>query len=925
MTQRRRSLLFLGMVIGLLAASLVAIALKPTVLGLDLKGGSRLLYQAVPSPAVPNPGTADIDRTISVIDRRVNAFGVAEPEIQREGTDQISIALAGITDPKQLEDLVKPAIMNFFDYETSVVGNATLGNPDATNQFDVFKAATKLSPLDIKGMAPTFWLFGPGPTRSLLVGPSQSKADLLDAFKRLPDQKDQPKPKLSETETVTLPAGYLPVAQNPPSSQDYDKSASTQYLIFRNRPSVPGSDFIGAQPRVGNGGTVVVLEFTDAGNKKFEKLTAALWDRGNLSGQDQHFAAVLDGELISEPFIDHTDSTLQGGIPSGGQIQGSFSLDSAQKLSKQLSAGAIPVTLDLLSSETQSASLGKTALRKALIAGAIGLAVVMIFMLVYYRVLGLIADLALLSYGVLFYAVIKLVPITMTLPGIAGMVLTIGVAADANVVVFERIREEARLGRTPRTAVINGFKKGFSAIIDANVVTLITAAIIFVLATSGPKGFAFTLFVGVLLSLFTAVLATRAVLEAMADTKLFQNDAVMGLNQREIKWKFDFVGKWRLWLAISFLPLLAGTVLMSTKGIERGIDFTGGAVIETTYDGTSLPSEQKVRDVVSAAGFPKAKIVQTTNTDTKKTGFTITTKSLKASQSTSLLKALESKLGAKIAQNKNVGPTFGAQIVRRAIFAVLLSFAVIILYLTLRFEMKLALPALASVVHDVWLALSIYSLTGHEVTSATVAALLTILGYSLYDVVIVFDRIRENAPIMRNYSYREIVNRSVHETLTRSIITSFLTLAPVAILFVTGGESLKDFSFALLVGILSGGISSILISAPLAALWKERDPQGKKLAAKARRRQARESDVDSDILDVAALARAEAALSMDPATPAIAEPVGLDATLEPVAETPPPPEAPAAPPSTADSEAPPLTTPPERERRHRQVQRKRRK
>ncbi len=922
MTQRRRSLLFLGLVIGLLAASVVAIALKPTVLGLDLKGGSRLLYQAVPSAEVPNPGPADIDRTISVIDRRVNAFGVAEPEIQREGTDQISIALAGVTDPQQLEDLVKPAQMNFFDYELSVVN--TLTGVDASDRYAVFVAASKLAPLDIQGKKPTYYLFGPAPGRALLVGPSQSKADLTDAFRRLPVIKDQPKPKLADTETIALPAGYLPVTRNPINSADYDASFPTSYLIFRDTPTVPGSDFVGAQPVVQSGQTDVQLDFTDAGDKKFEKLTSTLWSRGNLRGEEQHFAAVLDGDLISEPRIDFRDNQLEGGISGGGVIQGNFSLDTAQKLSKQLSAGAIPVTLQKLSGETVSASLGKAALRKALIAGFIGLAAVMIFMVLYYRVLGLIADLALVTYGVLFYAVIELVPITMTLPGIAGMVLTIGVAADANVVIFERIREESRLGRAPRTAVLNGFKKGLSAIIDANVVTLITAAIIFILATSGPKGFAFTLFVGVLLSLFTAVLATRAVFETMADTKLFQNDAVMGLNQREIKWKFDFVGKWRLWLAISFVPLLAGTILMSTKGIERGIDFTGGSVIETTYGGKALPSEQKVRDVVAGAGITNPKIVQTTNADTKESGFTIQTKSLEAGESTRLQRSLESELGATIAQNKDVGPTFGTQIVRRALFAILLSFAVIILYLTLRFEMKLALPALASVIHDVWLALSIYSLTGREVTSATVAALLTILGYSLYDVVIVFDRIRENAPNMRNFSYREIVNRSVHETLTRSIITSILTLAPVAILYFTGGAALGDFSFALLVGILSGGISSILISAPLAALWKERDPQGQKLAAKARRRVVRESAVDSDILDVAALARAEAALAMEPTDLAADETIGLDVAPQPSPERPGPPEVALNPPSDPDGEAR-LDAPPERERRHRQVQRKRKK
>ncbi|CAN0451491.1 unnamed protein product, partial [Phaeothamnion confervicola] len=244
------------------------------------------------------------------------------------------------------------------------------------------------------------------------------------------------------------------------------------------------------------------------------------------------------------------------------------------------------------------------------------------------RFLGLIAAAALVVYAILLYAVIVLVPITLTLPGIAGIILTIGVAADANVVIFERVREEARAGKTPRAAVLSGYKKGITAIIDANVVTLLTAAILFLFATSGVKGFAFTLGVGVVLSLFTAVVATRAVFGVLADTRFLRDDRYMGLNQREIHWKVDFVAKWKLWMAISLVPLLIGALWIGFHGINFGLDFTGGTRITTPFQKPA--SEDAVRQVFSDLGYKDAKIQSFSETiDGKQVrGFQMQTKDL---------------------------------------------------------------------------------------------------------------------------------------------------------------------------------------------------------------------------------------------------------------------------------------------------------
>ncbi len=496
--------------------------------------------------------------------------------------------------------------------------------------------------------------------------------------------------------------------------------------------------------------------------------------------------------------------------------------------------------------------------------------------------------------------------------------------------------------------------------------TLATAVILFLFATAGVKGFAFTLFIGVLLSLFTAVVATRAVFGVLANTNALTDDRFMGLNQREIKWKLDVVGRWKLWMAISFVPLAIGSVWIGTQGLNLGLDFESGTRIVSSFEQPT--TEQGIRDALGTVGIDSARVQATRETvdGREVTGFQIQTETLDTARLQEVQRVLDERFGfPETPQIEVVGATFGEQVIENALIAIVLSFLVITAYLTLRFEYKLALPALLSVVHDVWLSIVVYSVVGAEVTSATVAALLTILGYSLYDVVIVFDRIRENVPLMRGAPYRGVVNRSLHEVLTRTMITQITTLLPILALYFFGGETLKDFAFALLVGILAGGLSSIGIAAPLAALWKEREPEDKKVRAKAARR-ARRSSADADVVDLDALERAERALAaeldgpngrpgddddgprerfeLDPAEieieydeeePATAaaddetRQIGSGAS-EPAAQG----DAPDGAPPPADG-APPAgdgaepgdgkPAPPERVRRHRQVQRKRRR
>jgi SecD/SecF fusion protein len=955
----RHPLLLLALVIGLVAASVVAIALKPATLGLDLQGGVEVVLQGQPTEQSAVTDEA-IDRSIEIIRGRVDAFGVAEPEIQKQGKDQIIVSLPGVDDPQTVvEDLIRPAQLLFFDFEDSIEGSgpeAENGNPSL---WDVVKLAQRTTVRNPDRGEPSFYAFDKK-THRLIEGPTVDEQSLRELF---------PNDTIPSTVTVQkVPRGlFIPYEERGLATRGDDGPTQRYYYLFQYNPQLSGSDVTEARSVLdtqsfGGNQYVVTLKFTGKGRDAFQSITRDLAVRGQLRGVSQRFAIVLDRQIVTNPTVDPERFPTGISGRDGAQIEGNFSQKESQRLADQLNSGAIPIELEPISRKQVGATLGRESLHEGLIAGISGLVLVLLFLIVYYRVLGLVAAAGLLIYAALLYAVIVLVPITLTLPGIAGIILTIGVAADANVVIFERVREEARAGRNARTAILNGYSKGFKAILDANIVTLSTAVILFLFATAGVKGFAFTLFIGVLLSLFTAVVATRAVFGVLAGTGLMANERFLGLKQREIRWKLDMVGRWKLWMAISFVPLAIGSIFIGTHGLNLGLDFESGTRIVSSFEKPT--TENDIRDALSSVGIGNARVQATTeNVDGKDVrGFQIQTETLDTQKLQEVQRVLDQRFGfPETPEIEVVGATFGEQVIENALIAIILSFLIITAYLTIRFEYKLALPALLSVVHDVWLSIAVYSVAGAEVTSATVAALLTILGYSLYDVVIVFDRIRENVPLMRSAPYRQVVNRSVHEVLTRTLITQATTLLPILALYFFGGDTLKDFALALLVGILAGGLSSIGIAAPLAALWKEREPADKKVRVKAERR-ARRLGTDSDVVDIDALERAERALAAELDDPRgasedgprerfelepgeveieyeeeVEEPAGADGADRPAA---PEERAPAA--EAADGASPdgrpadgepddgtpraePAPPRPDRVRRHRQVQRKRRK
>jgi SecD/SecF fusion protein len=873
MSDRQRHGFVLLIVLGLLAASTFVILGNTTRLGLDLKGGIQLVYQGEPTPQTPVVTQDALSRAVDIMRERVDQLGVSEPEIQTSGGNQISVGLPDVQDTgRAVKEVGTTARLEFYDWETNALtpngktvasqlqtqdptaleisqgsGSLAPGNPGAGSMllYDAVKLASKQpassSPNNARA-GPEYYMFGaPGsaacataakdqgktPTpgvHCLLSGPSSGDQAQQDLKEGLPAGVNA-----SEAEELVVPQGtvVLQAANQSATNQVAFDDPTAQFYVLKDNVSLFGNDISNPQQGTDQSGNPdVQFGFTSHGKTEFQDVTSAIAHRGDLVsglGQtlDQHFAVALDNQLITVPSIDF--KTYPDGIPgdTGADITGGFTIQSAQDLATQLRLGALPIKLKLISESQVSATLGKQALHQGLIAGAVGLLIVALFLILYYRVLGVIATVALIVYALYFYALIKLIPITLTLPGIAGLILTIGVAADANIVIFERVKEEIRAGRSIRQGIATGYRKGLTAIIDANVVTIMTAFILFVLATAEVKGFAFTLGIGVIVSLFTAVLATQAILMTMGDSRTISRPSALGAGGKRRTWGFDFMGASRYFFSMSGVILLIGALAVGGRGLNLGIDFTSGTRITASLSQPATAAQ--VSSLVSKAGAASPTVQKVTNKALGNNVFQISAKELQPSSVTNVKSSLQSRFGVRSFDSTSVGPTFGRTVANSAVIAIIASLLVISAYVALRFEWKFAVPVLIALMHDLLITAGIYALTGREVTTATVAALLTILGYSMYDTIIVFDRVRENIPRMPRAAFSQIVNRSMSEVLTRSLATTFCTLMPIIALLLFA-PALRDFAFALLIGVASGAYSSIFIASPVLTHWKEREP-----------------------------------------------------------------------------------------------------
>jgi SecD/SecF fusion protein len=855
-TNRRSHLTLIGLIVAaLVGAALLGVpgspAHKKVTLGLDLQGGLEVVLKAVP-PKGHQLTSADMDRSITIMRNRIDKLGVSEPEIRKQGKNQIVIELAGVHDPEKAASIIgKTAQLQFFDLENDVTGPSSQ-NGQVVPDPNLYHLLNQVQD-DAKSGTPTqFYLFGPK-HKKVQRGPYPTQKQLLDS-PTLRGKVPKGWKVLSVPEHMTVVS--CDAATGCPNA---NVGVGTLYYLFKYYPDrasnpIPeakGDDLklsaISAQvgTQASEGPAFVQLGFNSKGNKKFHEITQAEAIRGqnaaNAAGQGsandlqtiqryaQHFAIVLDGQLQSTPYIDYKQNP--GGIdPSAGgaEISNIQSIGEAKDLAVVLQTGALPVNFVPLEHTDVSATLGKDSLKQAKTAALIGLLIVAIFLLVLYRFLGVVAVIGLGIYAAFLYAAILIFNVTLTLPGFAGLILTIGVAADANVVIFERIKEEVRSGKSVRAAIAAGYAKGFHTIVDANVVTVITALVLFAVATAQVKGFALMLMIGVVISLITAVAATRAMLGLLAGFRWFENPSFMGAHgQQTAKWlQIDFMRRRYLWFAISAAIVAIGIGALGARGLNLGIDFKGGT--QVTFKTPKPVSLATVR--TEADKFAKDPVVQGrgkfTGSDSYKS-FQLRMRSLKPAETTQLSNEIKTRFGEGrdiSFQIQTVSSSFGRQIARSAIIAILFSLLLIVLYIAIRFDFKFAAPVIIALLHDIAITVGVYALTGREVSNSTVAAVLTVLGYSIYDTIIIFDRIRENVKLMPRAPFATIANISLWETIRRSLATTFITLLPVASLLIFGGTTLKDFAFALLVGITSGAYSSIFIAAPLLTVWKEREP-----------------------------------------------------------------------------------------------------
>ncbi len=562
--------------------------------------------------------------------------------------------------------------------------------------------------------------------------------------------------------------------------------------------------------RYGNKQYIVSLKLTDEGAKIFGEVTSE-----NIG---KNLPIVYDGETISYPRV---QSAITGGE---AQITGMSTFEEADNLATQIRIGSLSLQLSELESSVVGAQLGSQAIASSLKAGAIGLAIVMVFMIVMYAVPGIAASLALAIYTTLVIATLYLFDITLTLPGIAGIILGIGMAVDANVIVFARIREEIATGKSVQTSMKIGFQKAMSAILDGNITTLIASVVLMALGSGTVKGFAYTLMIGIILSLFTAMVVTRFILYSLYALGLKSEKLYGRAKERK---SIDFIGKKAVFFAISGIIIAAGLIGMGVhsategKALNYGLDFMGGT--STTADfGKDMTIEDIENDIVpyveEVTGDSDVQATKVEGT----TQVTIKTRTLSLDERQELEDTLAENcdVDASTITSQSISSTISGEMRSDALKAVIVSCIFMLLYIWFRFkDIRFAASAILALVHDVLVVITVYALVRISVGSTFIACVLTIVGYSINDTIVIFDRIRENLALKTGKQtaeeLREVANKSLTQTLSRSINTSITTFIMVVMLYILGVASIRDFSLPLMAGLVCGAYSSICIATEL--------------------------------------------------------------------------------------------------------------
>lgn len=750
-------------------------------LGLDLQGGMHLVLKVDTEKLPADAKSGAVRRALEIIRNRVDQFGVAEPSIQLKGKNRIIVELPGIEDRQRAVDLIgRTALLEF---------NVVAPSEKTEMALDALDKKTKiLSKVEISQEQTQ-----EGATFKSIMFSEANKEAVREIISNAENQK-------------LVPDGYQFLISR---QMDIKGEKIRQLYLLKSKPEITGESLITANwDRDNFKKYYVSLDFDAKGRKKIRQLTGQAAKRYQDSKTVSRLAIVLDGVVYSAPL-------MKVEVDTNPIIEGNFTKTEVEDLSLVLRAGSLPAPIIIEQENTIGPTLGQDSVKKGVTAAVFGCVLVLVFMAVYYLIAGLIANFALCLNIIIIMGALSFRDATLTLPGIAGIILTIGMAVDANVLIFERIREEIKLGKSIRPAIQAGYHKVFSTILDANLTTLLTAFILYQIGTGPIKGFGLTLMIGITASMFTALVVTRLIFDFLTiKTRILKKLPMLEILKES---KFDIISKRRIAYGLSLIVIIGGLVVFAQRGAENfGIDFTGGTIQQVQF--SQAPDVNQVRNALKSVNLQKATI-QTFGEDNN---IIIRTEGQESSKITQAIKDNFKDNQAQTVRVEEIGPTIGKELRYKALIAIGLAIVVICIYITFRFEFKFGVCAIIALLHDVIVTLGIYSISGRELSLPIIAAILTIIGYSLNDTIVVFDRIREDIHLMHKANFKNIVNRSINETLSRTIITSLTTLLVVVSLYLFGGSVINDFAFVLLIGVVVGTYSSIFVAAPILVEWHKK-------------------------------------------------------------------------------------------------------
>ena len=564
-------------------------------------------------------------------------------------------------------------------------------------------------------------------------------------------------------------------------------------------------------------GYAVALEFDSEGSDLFYQATSQAYSGAVTSAiegvDNKAIMIILDGQIISAPAV---KEPISGGQCS---ITGSFSQEEASNLAALIRGGALPLELEEINSSVQSAKIGYNALEMSVYAGIIGLAIIMIIMLIAYRAMGIAADLALLFYVIIVLNIMSAMGSVLTLPGIAGIILSVGMAVDANVVIFSRIREEITNGRTVRVAVQTGFKRAMSTVVDSQVTTLIAAVILYQIGTSAVRGFAFTFMIGIIVSIFTAVVITQLYVGLISESKKLGKKSYFGIKEDNtatfnINKELHFIKHRKVFYIISVAILVVGLVFGLVRGLNYGIDFTGGTMIQM-----DMGKQVNVSDVEKAIKKYDLSPEIIYSGENNEQIVIRTIESLDSDKRAEVIETINQQFGTTdedVIAEELFGPSIVKELRNNAILAIIIASICMLIYIRFRFsQWKFGGAALLGVLHDVLIVIAFYAIFNITVNNPFIAGILTVVGYSINDTIVIFDRIRENIKYLRKGNTEELIDKSITQTLGRSLMTSITTLIVMVPLLIMAGEAIREFVLPLMVGIIAGAYSSIAVCSPL--------------------------------------------------------------------------------------------------------------